>query len=106
MKIQIAFVAAVLAAIPFSPVAAQAPGPQGASATAAPTDDSGSGGSATATDSETPPVPGDAKAAQAELDWLKAKQNTCAGRCDDPGKIDRAADTVQAAITPVAPKKG
>jgi Flp pilus assembly protein TadD len=49
---------------------------------------------------------GDAKAAQAELDWLKAKQKACAGKCDDPGKIDRAVDTVQTAITPAAPKKG
>lgn len=68
MKIQIASVAAAIAAIPFSPVAAQAPGPQSAGATPAATEDSGSGGSATAADSGTPPVPGDAKAAHPDAD--------------------------------------
>jgi len=49
---------------------------------------------------------GDAKGAQAELDWLKTKQKTCPAKCDDPGKIDRAVDMVQTAITPAPPKKG
>jgi len=68
VKIQIVSVAAAIAAIPFSPVAAQAPGPQSAGATPAATEDSGSGGSATAADSGTPPVPGDAKAAHPDAD--------------------------------------
>jgi tetratricopeptide (TPR) repeat protein len=49
---------------------------------------------------------GDAKGAQEMLDWLKARQTACGGKCEDPGKIDRAVDTVQKAMVSAPPKKG
>jgi tetratricopeptide (TPR) repeat protein len=49
---------------------------------------------------------GDAKGAQGELTWLKGKQAACAGKCDDPAKIDRAVDAVEKAVTAGPAKKG
>ena len=49
---------------------------------------------------------GDAKGAQDMLSWLKAKKTSCAAKCDDAGKIDRAIDTVQQALTPAPAKAG
>jgi Flp pilus assembly protein TadD len=47
---------------------------------------------------------GDAKAAEKELKWLTARLAACPAKCEDPAKLQRAVDAVQAALAP--PKAG
>jgi tetratricopeptide (TPR) repeat protein len=48
----------------------------------------------------------DAKGLQGELNWLKAKAAACPAKCDNPDKVKRAVDAVEAAANPAAPKAG
>ena len=44
---------------------------------------------------------GDVKTADRELQWLKTTYSACPSKCgDDPGKVERALNAVQAAMSP------
>ncbi|HET9161157.1 MAG TPA: hypothetical protein VFN88_11150, partial [Caulobacteraceae bacterium] len=48
----------------------------------------------------------DAKGLQTELAWLKAKLAACPAKCEDPARVKRAVDAVEAAAGAAAPKAG
>jgi cytochrome c-type biogenesis protein CcmH/NrfG len=47
-----------------------------------------------------------AKGVQTELAWLKAKLASCPAKCEDPAKVKRALDAVEAVASPAPAKAG
>jgi tetratricopeptide (TPR) repeat protein len=47
-----------------------------------------------------------AKGVESELRWLRAKQASCPAKCDDPDKVKRSLDALEAVANSTAPKPG